>query len=147
LGALVGPVAVLAAVTRGPTELRETLAETLFSPASWGWQQYAAFTGYWLLIGYAFPTVFRLIDHSLVWPTIRLGTTVPAAVLYIATLVGLSGLVAVGYVAREVADVDRRTALVNLVVLHAVAGVGLILTDGLACAVWYDLIGFGTPAC
>lgn len=125
-----------AAASRDPAD-----ASPMLSTADWEWQQYGAFAGYWALLAFAFPTVFRLAG----WPfgtTNAVGPTLVSAGTYVGVLL-LVSLVAYG-VRTARSDVDDHARNVgSLVVVHALFGVGLVAFAGLACPVWYDLIGFG----
>lgn len=123
--------------------------DSLLSTADWGWQQYAAFTGYWLTLAYAFPTFFRVIIPASFgldkWEpfgaTIRLGATIPSVLVYTGVLLAVALALYGAWAVRSDAE-DHAVNVGSLVGLHTLFGVGLVVSNGLACAVWYGLIGF-----
>jgi hypothetical protein len=125
---------------------RTRAAKSILSMADWRWQQYAAFAGYWLVLAYAFPTIFRMSE----WPygeTIALAGTLPSAGRYVGGLFAASLAVYLVWAVVADRDTDHLTNLGSLGLVHALFAAGLIATTGYACAFWYDLIGFATPAC
>lgn len=118
--------------------------DSLFSTANWNWQQYAAFTGYWTTLAYAFPTVFRVAGWPF-GPTITPGAAIPSVLAYTGGLLALGLLLYGVWTVRS----DGETSVLDvgsLVGLHALFALGLVAFNGFACAVWYGLIGF-TGAC
>lgn len=114
----------------------------VLSTADWNWQQYAAFSGYWLTLAYAFPTIFRLAG----WPPtgdppITLTPAISAVLLYVAILLTVSLLVYGVWAVRS--DVENHVGNVgSLLVIHALFAVGLVVFNGLSCALWYGLLGY-----
>jgi len=119
---------------------------SVLATSGWEWQQYSAYTGYWLTLAYAFPTVFRLND----WPfgeTTDLAGTLPSAGVFVGALLAVSLAVYLLYAGTSDGNSDHVTNVGSLAVIHACFAAGLVLTAGFACEFWYDAIGFVSGAC
>lgn len=119
---------------------------SLLDASTWDWQQYSAYAGYWLTLGYAFPTIFRLSG----WPfgeTINLAGTIPSATRYVGGLLALTLVIYLTYAATIGRDSEHISNVMSILVVYALFGVGLVATAGFACSFWYDVISFTAGAC
>jgi hypothetical protein len=114
--------------------------------SAWNWQQYSAYAGYWLTLGYAFPTLFRLAGWPF-GPTIDLAGTVPSATRYVGGLLALTLVVYFAYAVTVDRNIEHTQNITSVLVIHALFAAGLIVTAGFACNMWYDVIGFTSGAC
>jgi len=146
LGGIVGAVAGLFLGRSGmaaaaPATAAETDGGTVDVDAGgWGWQQYGAFLGFYLMFAYAFPSVFRLAGWPF-GPVITPGATAVSVAVYVGALLVVNAVAYAVWRAKTDGSFEA-TDLVPIVAINALFGVGIVLTAGLACALWYDVIGF-----
>lgn len=121
----------------------------LLSTEHWAWQQYTAFTGFWLLLAYAFPTIFRIWPFGKDWPfgeIIQLGAASRSAARYTGVLLAVTLLVYGVWAARS-DDAPHIVNISSLLLIFALFAVGITIMTGFSCTLWYDVIGFTSPAC
>ncbi|MFB6198540.1 MAG: hypothetical protein ABEI52_09790, partial [Halobacteriaceae archaeon] len=147
-GALAGLAGVQLAFTSSASAARSSnVAQhdsnpSLLDTNGWQWQQYSAFVGFWLTLSFAFPTIFRLAN----WP---FGATVrPIPALLSASTYGIAILVLAlaiyGLLSTGTTRNDRVSDVIAMSVVIGSFVLGLVLVTGLACSLWYGVIGFTT---
>lgn len=141
IGGLVGGFLGLTGVQHLAAELDDGSArDFLFDTEEWAWQQYSAFVGFYLLFGYTFPSVFRLLE----WPlgiTNTVGATLNSAAIYVGAIAAVWLALYVAWAVRSEESPSPLDAGA-IVAINALFALGLIATNGLACALWFDVIGF-----
>ncbi|UIO99748.1 hypothetical protein Hbl1158_14690 [Halobaculum sp. CBA1158] len=150
IGGVIGATAGLVASRAGLDSIAsatptETDGGAVDSSNDWAWQQYGAFFGFYLLFGYAFLTVFRLAG----WPfgvTEFVVPTALSAAVYAGAILLVSLALRVAWGLRS-GESPEATDLVPVVAINVLFGVGLVASTGLACAVWYGVIGFSGGPC
>jgi hypothetical protein len=128
---------------------------SLFAMSEWDWQENVIYFAYFVVLGYLFVTVSKVVSltvlNLLPSPAARWMYATPRAlfpavvfgVLYYGiVLTVLAAAVLVLLNRRMDLDVERGD-LFRLATLHAVLVFWLVFFDGLACLVWFRLLGVG----
>jgi hypothetical protein len=157
VGALVGLFAVqLVLRTAGTpaappagvdTDGGRTVGRPVLSTVGWAWQQYGAYVGFWLLLAYAFPTIFRLMGFPYGGAPDTVTGAPPSVGRYVGVIFAAT-LVAYGVWALRSEETDSYAVdLVSLVLVHALFAGGVLVSAGLSCDIWYDVVGYTANGC
>lgn len=128
---------------------------SLFTMSEWSWQENVIYFAYFVVLGYLFVTVSKVVSitvlNLLPSPAVRAWYATPRA-LFPAVLFGVLyyGIALTVLVAAVLVLLDRRMDLdvdrgdlFRLATLHTVLVFWLVFFDGLACLVWFQLLGVG----
>lgn len=129
------------------TDGGHAVGRPVLSTAGWAWQQYGLFVGFWVTLAFAFPTIFRLMGFPYGGAPITVAGALPSLGRYVGVLLAVSLVVYAVWALRSEETDNYGVDLLSLAAIHGLVAVGLLVSAGLSCDIWYELVGHTAGAC